>query len=77
MRKQIDRIRKSLRSKDAEMYIDTAVGIIIAVVVGALLLAGLYAIFNESLLPGLAGRIQNMFGSTGGTPIPGGQIIVI
>lgn len=77
MRKLFAKNRKCLLKKDAEMYIDTAVGMIIAVVVGALLLAGLYAIFNDTLLPGLAERIQNMFGSTGGTPIPGGQVIVI
>ena len=38
-------------SKRAEGYVDTGVKILIAVVLGALLLAGLYALFNETILP--------------------------
>lgn len=40
---------------------DTAVKMIIAVVVGALLLSGLYVLFNNTVLPGLAERIQDVF----------------
>ena len=40
---------------------DTAIKILIAVVIGALLLAGLYALFGETVLPTLKKRIQDMF----------------
>lgn len=45
---------------------------IIAVVIGALLLGGLYYLFNSIILPGLAARIQDMFGSPGGGGSNGG-----
>lgn len=38
-----------------------AIKILISVVIGALLLAGLYALFNDSILPELQNRIQQMF----------------
>ena len=47
-----------LEGKRGEGYIDTAVKMIIAGVIGALLLGGLYYIFNTLILPGLAERIQ-------------------
>jgi hypothetical protein len=59
------------------MYIDTAVKMIIAVVIGALLLSGLYLIFNDMILPGLAERIQDMFGSSGGGGNNGGGGIIL
>ena len=40
---------------------DTAIKILIAVVLGALLLAGLYALFNDTVLPTLVRRVQEMF----------------
>ncbi len=42
-----------------------AVKILISVVIGALLLAGLYALFNDSILPELQNRIQQMFSYSG------------
>ena len=49
----------------AEGYIDTAVKILIAVVLGALLLAGLYALFGDVVMPTLTRRIQEMFNYAG------------
>ena len=46
-------------------YIDTAIKILIAVVLGALLLAGLYALFGETVLPTLTQRIKEMFNYAG------------
>ena len=46
-----------LDNKRGDGYIDVAVKMIIAVVVGALLLGGLYYLFNNIVLPGLAERI--------------------
>lgn len=48
-----------------EGYIDTAVKILIAVVLGALLLAGLYALFGEVVMPTLEERINEMFNYAG------------
>ena len=48
-----------------EGYIDTAIKILIAVVLGALLLAGLYALFGETVLPTLVQRIKEMFNYAG------------
>ncbi|MEA5011058.1 MAG: DUF6133 family protein [Angelakisella sp.] len=50
-----------LKSNRGEGYIDTAVKILIAVVLGALLLAGLYALFGDVVMPTLVNRIQSMF----------------
>ena len=48
-----------------ENYIDTAVKILIAVVLGALLLAGLYALFGDVVMPTLNQRIKDMFNYAG------------
>ena len=40
-----------LKDKKGENYVDTAVKILIAVVIGALLLAGLYALFGDVVMP--------------------------
>ena len=64
-------IRKAVAAKVAvsnnrgEGYIDTAVKILIAVVLGALLLAGLYALFGEVVMPTLEERINEMFNYAG------------
>lgn len=42
-----------------------AVKILMAVVLGALLLAGLYALFGETVMPTLTRRIQEMFDYAG------------
>jgi len=50
-----------LRSQHGEGFVDTAIKILMAVVIGALVLAGLYALFGETVLPTLKQRIQDMF----------------
>lgn len=50
-----------LFSQRGEGFVDTAIKILIAVVIGALVLAGLYALFGETVLPTLKQRIQDMF----------------
>ena len=49
----------------AEAYVDTGVKILIAVVIGALLLGGLYALFDGVILPTLETRIDGMFDYAG------------
>lgn len=50
-----------LSGNRGEGYIDTAIKILLAVVIGALLLAGLYVLFGETVLPTLTQRIKEMF----------------
>ena len=61
MKRIFAKLRNVIESKHGEGYIDTAVKMIIAVVIGTLVLGGLYTIFNSIILPGLAELIQNMF----------------
>jgi uncharacterized protein (DUF2062 family) len=49
----------------AEGFVDTGVKIIIAVVVGAVILGGLYALFNGVILPRLNTEIGEMFNYAG------------
>ena len=53
--------KKALTGRAGEGYIDTAIKILVAVVLGALLLGGLYALFGDVVMPTLKERIQNMF----------------
>lgn len=50
MKKFFAKVKAELEGKRGEGYIDTAVKMIIAVVIGALLLGGLYFIFNDMIL---------------------------
>ena len=58
------RAKTVLASKSGEGYIDTAVKIIIGVVVGGVILVSLYALFNGVVLPRLNTEIGNMFDYT-------------
>ena len=53
--------RTAIESTTGEGYIDTGVKIIIGVVIGGVILAGLYALFNTTILPSLEGKISEMF----------------
>lgn len=59
------RVMTILSDKRGTGYIDTAVVILIAVVLGALLLGGLYALFGDLVLPTLTRKIQEMFNYAG------------
>ena len=54
-----------LDNKRAEGYVDTGVKIIIGVVIGGVILAGLYALFNTTVIPTLTSKIGEMFNYTG------------
>ena len=58
-------VKNKLQNTSGEVYVDTAIKILIAVVLGALLLAGLYALFNDTVLPTLVRRVQEMFDYSG------------
>ena len=55
------RSRVILCSQRGEGFVDTAIKILMAVVIGALVLGGLYALFGETVLPTLKQRIIDMF----------------
>ena len=57
--------RTAIESTSGEGYIDTGVKIIIGVVIGGVLLAGLYALFNTTIIPTLTSKIQSMFNYAG------------
>ena len=58
------RTKVALDEKKAEGYVDTGVKIIIAVVVGAVILGGLYTLFSGVILPTLNTKIDGMFDYT-------------
>ena len=58
-------IRLAATYRSGEGYIDTAVKILIAVVIGALLLGGLYALFGDTILPTLTEKVEDMFNFAG------------
>ncbi len=55
----------AIENKRAEGYVDTGVKILIAVVIGALLLAGLYALFNSTIMPTVTTKVKSLFNYTG------------
>lgn len=59
------RARCAFESKKAEGYVDSGVKILIAVVIGALLLGGLYALFNTDIMPTVTNRIRSLFNYNG------------
>lgn len=76
MRKFINKVKSRFRSaavavqtvvatKKAEGYVDSGVKILIAVVIGALLLAGLYTLFNTNILPTLTTKVTSLFNYAG------------
>ena len=57
--------RRAVCGNAGEGYIDTAVKVLIAVVLGALVLAGLYAILNDTVMPTVTQKITEMFSYNG------------
>ena len=53
--------RTAVDNAKAEGYVDSGVKILIAVVIGALLLAGLYALFNNTIMPTVTQKVQDLF----------------
>ena len=59
------RTRVVVSGTAGEGYVDTGVKIIIGVVIGGVILAGLYALFNTTIIPTLTTKIQGMFNYAG------------
>lgn len=60
------RAHKALAGTKAEAYVDTGVKILIAVVIGALLLGLLYALFNGTIMPTVKTKVEGLFSYNGG-----------
>ena len=63
--KAVASAKTAVASTSGEGYIDTGVKIIIGVVIGGVILAGLYALFNSTIIPTLGTKIQEMFSYSG------------
>ena len=53
--------KTALQSRSGEGYIDTGVKIIIGVVIGGVILAGLYTLFKSTIMTNLSTEIGEMF----------------
>ena len=58
-------VNRLIHEEKAENFVDTALKILMAVVIGALLLAGLYKLFADTVLPTLTQRVTEMFNYSG------------
>ena len=58
-------IKERISNRRAEGYVDTAVKIVISVVIGTLLLGGLYTLFNTTVIPNLSSKITSIFSYNG------------
>ena len=79
-KRQVEKVKTALTVKEAQIkgcahavlddtvaegYVDTGVKILIAVVIGALLLAGLYALFNTTIMPTMTKKVTDLFNYKG------------
>lgn len=58
-------VKTAIANRKAEGYVDSGVKILIAVVIGALLLAGLYALFNSTIMPTVTQKVTELFNYKG------------
>ena len=80
VKRQVENVKTALTVKEAQIkgcahavldgtvaegYVDTGVKILIAVVIGALLLAGLYALFNTTIMPTVTKKVTDLFNYKG------------
>ena len=68
----VSSVKATATCKKAEGYVDSGVKILIAVVIGALLLGGLYALYNSNIMPTVSEKIQSLFSYTGSITHSGG-----
>ena len=58
-------VKATIACRKAEGYVDSGVKILIAVVVGALFLSLLYALFNTTIMPTVTTKIGELFNFAG------------
>ena len=59
------RTQTAIANTRAEGYVDSGVKILIAVVIGALLLGGLYVLFDDTIMPTVTSKIEGLFNYAG------------
>ncbi len=57
--------RYTMQEKRGENFVDSGIKILIAVVIGALLLGGLYALFGDTIMPTVTEKVEDMFDFNG------------
>lgn len=57
----LDRAKAVVSNRSGQGALDQMISVLIAIVLGALILGGLYLIINSTVLPELTRRIQDMF----------------
>ncbi len=60
-----ERTKKAIYSKDGQGTLDVAVTVLISIVLGALILAGLYLVVKGTVLPTVTQKIKDMFNFKG------------
>lgn len=63
--KAITTAKNTFKSRKAEGYVDTGVKILISVVIGALILGGLYTLFGDVIMPTVTTKITELFSYAG------------
>ncbi len=64
MNEKAGKILALVKDNRGQGALDTAVVVLISIVLGALILAGLYALIDDTVLPTLTQKIQEMFNYT-------------
>ena len=60
-----EKLKKAVKDNSGQGAIDVAIVCLLSVVLGALILAGLYSLMDSQVLPSLREKIQDMFNYTG------------
>lgn len=55
----------ALSNCQGEFYVDKGVMVVLAVVLGLLLLAGMYSMYDDTIMPKLTEKITNLFNYSG------------
>ena len=64
-RMRMTQTRLVLAETRGENFVDSGIKILIAVVIGALLLGGLYALFGDTIMPTVTQKVKDMFNFKG------------
>ena len=64
-RELADRTATALTARTGQGTLDVAITVLISIVLGALILAGLYLIVDDTVLPTITQRIKDMFNYVG------------
>lgn len=59
-----DKFISTIRDNSGQGAVDVAIVCLLSVILGALILAGLYALMGDTVLPTLTTKIQEMFNYT-------------